>query len=45
MADSDSPSNHMSSSVDGVQQQSATTASATNHQEQHQESTNNDWPW
>ena len=38
MADPDSPSNHMSS-VDGVQQP------PSNHQEQQQESTTNDWPW
>lgn len=38
MADGDSPSNDMSS-VDDMQQTSS------NHQEQQQVSTTNDWPW
>ncbi len=38
MADQDSPSNHMSSTGDLQQPLS-------NHQEQQQESTTNDWPW
>jgi hypothetical protein len=38
MADTDSPSNHISS-ADDIQQPSS------NHQEQQHESTTNDWPW